>query len=559
VTSRGASVAVRAALLAGSLVVFGAGLGARDLWNPNEPLYGQAVVEMASSGDLVLPTVNGERFAEKPPLYFWLALGSAGVTGAVGEASLRIPSVLAGLAAVALVYSIVERRAGTRRAAIAATLFATTFSVAWAARTIQMDLLLCATTLAALHAALDMPERAPRWLAPALAGASAGLGALAKGPVGVVCPALVLAVDAVAGGPSRRCLRPRSIAIAGGAALVVAAPWYVAVAMREGPTVLGELVWRQNVTRFLDAWDHQHPWWYYVGALWLEAAPWALFVLVGLGARDPDSGSRTLDRLAWAWLGAIVAFFSLSASKRGAYLLPAMPAVAILASGVVDRAARGVASAARRRAVWILSASVALAVALAAVLAVSRAAVYPGLERPACTMALVCAAGAGLVAWSLVRRDRRPAGPAIALALTLAAAYAVAGAGVLPAINSLKSARGFCEELNLRVGSGAALRSYGSWQWRASYVYYARRRIPRLETDDELRAYFGGPDAVFVLVERGALGDFHRVVGPVEPILGAAIGSNAAFLFTNREATTRADLPDERTTPTGAAATPRGA
>jgi 4-amino-4-deoxy-L-arabinose transferase-like glycosyltransferase len=556
VTSRAASAAARAALLAGSLVVFGAGLGARDLWNPNEPLYGQAVVEMAASGDRLLPTVNGERFAEKPPLYFWLALGVARVTGGVDERSLRLPSLLAGLCAVALLHSLVERRSGRRRAGLAVAIFATTFSVAWGARTIEMDLLLCASTLGVLHAALAPPAWGPRWLAPVLAGASAGLGTLAKGPIGIVGPALVLLADAAVGGTARRCLRPLWVAIALVAALAIAAPWYVAVGLREGSSVLQELLWRQNVTRFLAAWDHQQPWWYYLGAFWLESAPWGLFVIPALGARDPDPDARALDRTSWAWLSSFVLFFSLSASKRGAYLLPAMPAVAILASGVIDRLLR---TTARRRGVFALSALVALVLALAALAGVFRARAYPGLERPAMTLAAVLVPGLVLVVWSLVRRARAPAGPPLALAGMLATLYVVAGTIVLPAVDPLKSARGFCEALHSLVDPAAELRSYGSWQWRASYVYYARRRIPRLETADELRAYFARPDRVFVIVERGAVPEFERIVGPSEPILGAEIGANAAYLFTNRAATTGAAPPAARTTPTAGAATRPGA
>ena len=41
-------------------------LGARDLWNPNEPLYGQAVTEMAARGDWRVPPVTGPVFDEKP-------------------------------------------------------------------------------------------------------------------------------------------------------------------------------------------------------------------------------------------------------------------------------------------------------------------------------------------------------------------------------------------------------------------------------------------------------------------------------------------------------------
>ena len=84
-------------LTAGCAVLFGLKLGARDLWNPNEPIYGEAVVEMAQRADWLVPHVNGLVFAEKPVLYFWLALLASKLMGAISEASLRVPALLAGL------------------------------------------------------------------------------------------------------------------------------------------------------------------------------------------------------------------------------------------------------------------------------------------------------------------------------------------------------------------------------------------------------------------------------------------------------------------------------
>ena len=62
-------------LLSGFL--FFVALGARDLWNPNEAIYGRATVEMAERGDWLIPTVNGKVFAEKPIFYYWSALSAA--------------------------------------------------------------------------------------------------------------------------------------------------------------------------------------------------------------------------------------------------------------------------------------------------------------------------------------------------------------------------------------------------------------------------------------------------------------------------------------------------
>ena len=56
-------------LAVGSVVLFGLRIGARDLWNPNEPIYGEAVREMAQRGEWLLPYVNGVVFAEKPILF----------------------------------------------------------------------------------------------------------------------------------------------------------------------------------------------------------------------------------------------------------------------------------------------------------------------------------------------------------------------------------------------------------------------------------------------------------------------------------------------------------
>ena len=82
-------------------------LGARDLWNPNEPVYGRAVVEMAERGDWLIPTVNGQVFAEKPILYYWLALTASKAAGGVNELTLRLPSAMAGLISVILTYFLV--------------------------------------------------------------------------------------------------------------------------------------------------------------------------------------------------------------------------------------------------------------------------------------------------------------------------------------------------------------------------------------------------------------------------------------------------------------------
>lgn len=172
------------ALALGSATLFLVALGARDLWNPNEPIYGRAVVEMWERGSWLIPTVNSGVFAEKPILYYWLALAVSKLFGGVSELTLRLPSAGAGVTAVLLTYLLVLPYAGRTRARLAGVFLATQYLVWWTSRAVQMDVFVLVCTvgvLLPLSRMLDFDLRpAKAW---ALAGVAAGLGFAAKGPV----------------------------------------------------------------------------------------------------------------------------------------------------------------------------------------------------------------------------------------------------------------------------------------------------------------------------------------------------------------------------------------
>lgn len=522
------------ALGAGAALLFTILLGARDLWNPNEPLYGQAIAEMAERGDWLVPTVNGQVFDEKPILYFWLALAAAQVGGAVNEFTLRLPSALSGVVAVLLSYVLVHPYAGRLRARLAAVLFATTFVVFWSARSVQMDLLLCACALGAVVAAvrtLDHGLSAPwGW---SLAGAATGLAVLAKGPVGLVAAGLPVLLYVASTRRVTELLRPATVL--GVATLtLVAAPWFLLLWAHGETSFLGEVLYRQNVVRFREAWDHQAPWWYYLAYFWIDMAPWSFFVPLAWGLPGWDEAERKLDLLAWLWIAALIGFFSLSASKRSPYILPAAPAVAVLVSGVAERWVCG------RLSGWRLRASLSVSAALGLLLL--GAGVYLQLRvLPRYTLlepfgqgvsALLMLGGLLVVAAALARRTRLASPLALfSLVVTL---YLWAAVAVLPRVDAYKSSRSFCEAVNARVAWDHPLSAYRPWKWRAGYSYYTGRRIPRLSSIEELSSYWAREEPVFLIVERGELGEARTVLGDAEPLLAAPVGANFAYLFTNQ-------------------------
>jgi hypothetical protein len=146
---------------------------------------------------------------------------------------------------------------------------------------------------------------------------------------------------------------------------------------------------------------------------------------------------------------------------------------------------------------------------------------------------VLCIAGLLALAGIFAARRRPIAAPA-ALLVAVVAVYLAASGSALPAANAFKSHRSLCQSIRAHVGPDDHLRGFHSWRWRASYSFYTGRSIPNLETIDELRDYWARPERVFLVVERGRLGDARQVIGPIEPLESRAIGNNFAYLFSNR-------------------------
>ena len=521
-------------LALGAGLLFVSFLGAHDLWDPNEPLYGQAVVEMDGRQDWLIPTVNGEAFPEKPILYFWLALAAAKLFGGVSEFTLRLPSALAGVGGVLLVYLLVLPYTDRTRARIAAALTATTYIFFWTARLVQMDLLLTVCCLAAVLSISRVLDHGfdPRigWSAAGLASA---MGVLTKGPVGLIVPGLVVLGYAVATRRGRRLLD--SAVVPGAMAFLLAsAPWFVALWARGESEFLRELLYRQNFERFVAPWDHQTPWWYFLREFWIDMAPWSFFVPLSVALPARDESARRLDRLAWTWIVVVIVFFSLSASKRSPYIMSVAPAAAILVSGLAERWMRGHLGSLRLRACSALTGLFGLLLVAGAVVAYRRLPDFPELGPAGpVTAALLLVAGLVILA-GLARPSRdRFAAPAALFAFVLTL-YLTAAGLILPAVDVYKSWRPFGEQIMAQVGSERPLYAYRIWKWRAAYTYFSGRPVPRLETEKELIDYWASDEQVFLIVERGMLDEVQATLGEQDPLVAMPLGSNFVYLFSNR-------------------------
>lgn len=338
-----AAVALAAALL------YLPGLSTLDLWAPDEPRYAAIAEELRSgrhgAAGLVLLHLNDQPYDQKPPLYFWLAALIGLVPGRVDELAARLPSALAGVASVAGTFALARRlRLGRGEALLAAGLLATSVRFAFSARRAQLDVLLCALELAAVFLFVVLEgrpggaERARRhpWL---LAGlhAAVGAAALAKGPVGWL-PLLVLAVHLV-GSERRAALRALFPIWSWSLSLGPVLLW-AAGATALGPEGFAHGAIATNLfERFFSGSSHARPFYYYAYQLPLDFLPWSLLWPLALPALMRGRRDEPMPLLA-RWTLVPLLFFTLSAGKRGLYLLPIYPALAIATAAGLARLPR---------------------------------------------------------------------------------------------------------------------------------------------------------------------------------------------------------------------------
>jgi len=473
-------------------------LSGRDLWEPNEPISAEAAREMALRGDWLLPTVNGEAFPEKPPLLFWGIRLASLPAGKITETSARIPSAGAGVCLVLAVYFLSRRALGFRGAFLAALSLAVSSFFVEQARYVQHDMLLLlgmtVGTLALFRIA-DGERPAGGWIA--LAALSLGFGVLAKGPVALALPAFLIAADTLF---ERRIFRRWGwLILAGLLALLPPLVYYLVLIQRHGTEPLQVFLYLHNVNRFVEGFDHLHPWWFFLSRTPVDFLPVSLFVPAAALFRPEDPERRRFLRRMWIWILVPLVFFSLSASKRPVYLLVALPAAAILCGAVVDAAARGELRAAGRR--LLLAAEggalglLGLAGAVAPFLALKKA---PEL-LPSSYLLAACALAGSICGLIRLARGRILAAHG-SLAAALALIWVVAIFRVYPVANETNSPRKFAETVAREVPADALLRSYGMFRFRSGYIFYSGRLIPPLPDRPALERYLKSGERVFCVL-----------------------------------------------------------
>jgi 4-amino-4-deoxy-L-arabinose transferase-like glycosyltransferase len=318
------------------------GLSYFGLIGADEPRYAQVAREMLARHDWITPTLGGNAWLEKPPLYYWQAMLAYRLFG-VSDWAARIPSAFDATVMVVAVYLFLRRfRRGFHLDG--ALVAASCTAVIGYARAASPDMPLAATFTMALLAWYGWRESGKKtYLATFYV--MLALATLAKGPVAPFLGAVIIVVFAAAQRDCRVLLR--SLWMPGIAlCLAVALPWYVLVQVRN-PDFFRIFILEHNLARFgTNLYHHPEPFWYYLPVTLLGLLPWTVFVVAAMvetarawwsEGRSLVDSSDTFNAFLVIWLVGPMVFFSASQSKLPGYILPGIPAGALLSAEYIRR------------------------------------------------------------------------------------------------------------------------------------------------------------------------------------------------------------------------------
>jgi 4-amino-4-deoxy-L-arabinose transferase-like glycosyltransferase len=321
------------------------GLGKLPLLGPDEPRYAQVAREMFVTGDLITPTLGHHTWFEKPALLYWMIAAAFKVFG-VSEWSARLGPALCGLLTIAAVWCVgreIDREDPRGFAFWSVVVTASCLGLIVFSRAASFDVVITMTTTWSLAFFVMHELRHKRSL---LAGfyVFVGLSLLAKGLVGIVIPFGVVGLYYLL----RRAWPSRAVwlSLFWGVplALAVSAIWYGPVIARHGWTFIDEFFIQHHFARYMsNKYHHPQPIYFYPVIILMLALPWTPYLILALAKlrgwtwRGGDSLS-IVRVFSLAWLLLPLVFFSFSGSKLPGYVLPVVPAVALLVSDRLTRA-----------------------------------------------------------------------------------------------------------------------------------------------------------------------------------------------------------------------------
>lgn len=324
------------------VIIFFVNLGAGGIPGDQEGRAGIVARNMLETGNWEHIIYYGALTTEKPILCYWFYAVSGLLLGGINEFSVRVPSALAAIITVIISCHMAFRIYGRKTAILSGYILSTMSLFVNLGHTARIDIVLCAfytALMSLMYFGYFKDFKANKLLYifyPLL-----GISVLVKGPLSAgLIGITVLVIVIIKRNPKIIWdMKPIYGAVI---TLLIAAPWFIIENMRTNGAFSWDFFINQNISRFTGV-DMSYKdgkrgsFFFYFPKLFVSALPWAIFVPFAL-----VNYFKKLRKLKWAtyyfviWFFVIFIFFTLAAIKRGDYIIPLFPALAILIARYID-------------------------------------------------------------------------------------------------------------------------------------------------------------------------------------------------------------------------------
>lgn len=315
-------------------------LGIKDLYSRGEAREALVAERMQATKNYILPESYNGTVPSKPPILHWLINSAAYCFGEdVNEYSSRLPSAAASLFFLVFLAIFLQDRVAYPW--LPSILLLTSAEWFRASTTARVDCLLSVFTSFALLFLYRWYERSLKGM-PWSAIIFLGSAALTKGPVGLLLPCAIFALFLWSEKTPLLSIF-RLLIVVGFPSTLIASLWYLQ-AFGQGGEKFWYKFYYENIARFTSTMDdepHKHTIFYLYGTMILGFLPWSIPLIYSLWIRRKEMTrescvefyrSNSFFKFCILWALGIVFFFSIPSSKRSVYVLPAYPALAVLAA-----------------------------------------------------------------------------------------------------------------------------------------------------------------------------------------------------------------------------------
>jgi 4-amino-4-deoxy-L-arabinose transferase-like glycosyltransferase len=465
-------------------------LGFPSFWDPDEATYALVSREMARGGHWLIPTIEGVPFFDKPVLFYLLQAASFAAFGESEWAARLVPALSTIPVFLVTAWAgrtLFSREAG-RLAPLALAVLPATFALSDYA---ILDMLFTAWLFSAVVVLVVSVVRSRpglQWVAFLLLVPAV----LTKGPLALVLPALAFVLALL-----HRRLRPRLLALhwfVGPIAVVaLSLPWFLWMWGRFGDAFINGYLLRENILLYArPLYGRSAGSLNYLSVIAVGLLPWTPVIVGRLMDRLRGQRFSDAEFLLLAWVLALVGFFGLSRFKLDHYVYPVAPALCLLAAESWDRARRLPAD----------HTFTLVGVSLVGVVQFGGGCymlfgLIPGLSVAVSGWIYLIPTAmilAGVVAtWDLQRRNWVPRLGPMPQVLALLVVFAVIQTVGYAAIERAKPIKAMALATRTMAAPGDLVAGYRMNRWMPSWRFYVDRPTKRIETREELLAFFATP------------------------------------------------------------------